>query len=272
MPTAILGNIVIKMVKRCSGECQEEKDLELFDRQHTSPDGRRSMCKVCCKKRYGAIYRKNATEYYYRNKSEVLKKVKLRRDIPANKVKAKQYGAQYYIENKEAINKHNKEYAELNKEHLAKKSKEYSLKNRETLVEYQKEYRKNNSEKIKLQKKIYQEENADFIKAQAKKWKQNNKATVLAATRKRELAKIDRTPAWADYEKVKDVYKDCEEVNLAARTAGCTEKFVVDHVIPLQGELVSGLHIESNLQIITQTDNLVKGNSFNYEDYKNSGE
>lgn len=36
----------------------------------------------------------------------------------------------------------------------------------------------------------------------------------------------------------------------------------VDHIIPLIGEFVSGLHVESNLQILPATDNIRKRNRF----------
>lgn len=36
---------------------------------------------------------------------------------------------------------------------------------------------------------------------------------------------------------------------------------VVDHTIPLNGEDVCGLHVETNLQIVTTADNVAKRNT-----------
>lgn len=208
------------------------------------------------------MWREKATEYYYDNKDEVLKKAKIYRDTKLDKHKQKEYIAKYYINNKAQLRTKSKEYAERNKEHLAKKAKEYHEKNKETIAEYQKRYREDNSKNMPLYKKAYREENIELVKMQNREWKQNNKSKVLAACRRRAIAKINRTVAWADLEEVEQVYADCEEINIAARLAGCTEKFVVDHIVPLQGVNVSGLHIASNLQIITAKANLEKSNKF----------
>lgn len=40
----------------------------------------------------------------------------------------------------------------------------------------------------------------------------------------------------------------------------------VDHVIPLKGKIVSGLHIWNNLAVIPKIDNLRKGNSYSIHD------
>ncbi len=70
------------------------------------------------------------------------------------------------------------------------------------------------------------------------------------ARHRAELLK-SRTPSWADVSKIKEIYVE-------ARRSGLT----VDHIIPLQGELVSGLHVDNNLQLIPGAENSRKRNSF----------
>lgn len=68
------------------------------------------------------------------------------------------------------------------------------------------------------------------------------------ATRK--AGKLLRTPLWADLSKIKEIYKKCP-VGMH-----------VDHVIPLQGLNVSGLHVEYNLQYLTAQENIKKSNKY----------
>jgi hypothetical protein len=62
--------------------------------------------------------------------------------------------------------------------------------------------------------------------------------------------KLQRTPSWSETEEILDYY------------AKCPEGHHVDHIIPLQGKTVSGLHVLNNLQYLSANDNLVKGNRF----------
>lgn len=80
--------------------------------------------------------------------------------------------------------------------------------------------------------------------------RQRNPKAKLACTRKRQAAKQQRTPAWAEVRAMTAFY------------VACPEGMVVDHVIPLRGKLVSGLHVLENLQYLTKLDNLKKGNSY----------
>ncbi len=71
-----------------------------------------------------------------------------------------------------------------------------------------------------------------------------------AYTAKRSADKDKRTPRWADTQAIKEFYKNCP-VNMQ-----------VDHIIPLRGEIVSGLHVLENLQYLSFKDNLSKSNKF----------
>jgi 5-methylcytosine-specific restriction endonuclease McrA len=64
----------------------------------------------------------------------------------------------------------------------------------------------------------------------------------------------ERTPPWADRAAIQAIY----EVAIAYRRAGLDVH--VDHIVPLKGENVSGLHVPWNLQIIPAKENLSKGN------------
>lgn len=89
-------------------------------------------------------------------------------------------------------------------------------------------------------------------KRSSKYWKDNpDKHNVLSA--KYRAAKLNRTPEWSDNDKIKEIY------------AKCPEGYHVDHIIPLQGELVSGLHVPENLQYLPASENCSKGNRFNIE-------
>lgn len=80
-----------------------------------------------------------------------------------------------------------------------------------------------------------------------------NRAEHNARNAKRRAAKIKRTPEWASLEVIKEIYKNCPKDHH------------VDHIIPLQGKIVSGLHVENNLQYLTAEENLKKGNRYKPE-------
>lgn len=121
-------------------------------------------------------------------------------------------------------------------------------------------YRINNKEKVAATIKKWRNANRDLVNSYSKKSKAKNPGLVVANTTKRRLAKLHRTPSWLtvdDYWMIEQAYE------LAAlRTSLFGFSWHVDHIVPLQGKLVSGLHTPYNLQVIPGAENVRKLNTF----------
>lgn len=124
--------------------------------------------------------------------------------------------------------------------------------NRDSISAQHRAYHKDNKVRIAERRHLHYLANKEEYKAKDKVYRRTPKgrATSNAKAAKRRAAKITRTPAWADLEKIKAIY------------LACPEGHHVDHIIPLQGKIVSGLHVEGNLQYLTATANLQKSNKF----------
>ena len=141
----------------------------------------------------------------------------------------KAYRSKYYAENKEKLTLDNKAYREKNRESLIAKAKAYRDATRSAATERTRVWRRLNRERTR---------------------ELNNSR----ASRAREA-----TPAWADKDAIRAIYRQCGEF----RAAGIDCE--VDHIFPLKGKTVSGLHCEFNLRIITAYENNRKGNQIEQE-------
>lgn len=140
----------------------------------------------------------------------------------------------------------------------AKKAK-YYLDNKQHIDERNKKYVEANQEKVAARLKRWGDENKDHRSLYNKKWAKANSWIVAAKSRKYQAAKLKRTPAWltdVDLFEIECVYKYAD----ALRRIGLD--YHVDHEIPLQGKLVSGLHVPTNLQVIRAGDNVSKSNKY----------
>lgn len=136
-----------------------------------------------------------------------------------------------------------KEYYEINK----------SIINEKTSVYY-----KNNSSRIKKQMKEYARINKAILKNYKRKWKKDNVDKVRFTNAKRRAEKLNATPKWLTKDQLKEIaniYKRAKELE---KTTGL--KYHVDHIVPLKGKNVCGLHTPWNLQILTAEENIKKGN------------
>lgn len=87
-----------------------------------------------------------------------------------------------------------------------------------------------------------------------------NPVGYAVASAKRRAAKVQRTPHWLSED---DLWMIEQAYELAAlRTKMFGFAWHVDHVIPLFGKKVSGLHTPYNLQVIPGSLNIAKNNRF----------
>lgn len=148
------------------------------------------------------------------------------------KSKKREYDLKYMEKNKEALREKRKKYRDNNKELISG----YSKKSRERKVP------KNDLEKAARKIEI----NRDYLR---------RKAYFISYHAMRRAEKISRTPAWADRKAIAAVYRLRLEMELRTGVP-----HHVDHIVPLRGKFVCGLHVEYNLRVITAQENLLKRN------------
>lgn len=146
-----------------------------------------------------------------------------------------------------------KESYEKHKEKRYIKTKEWKAKNKEKHRAAQRKWDQNNKDI----RKAWGEKNKEKLNAQRREWKKNNKGKVNADTRLRQARKARATPAWVDKKEMQYYYNLAEYFTWVS---GGFVKYHVDHVVPLRGKGVCGLHVQNNLQVLKSVDNLRKSN------------
>ena len=122
-------------------------------------------------------------------------------------------------------------------------------------------WNKNNKDKRAKILSKYAQNNRHITRAAGKKWRKNNLDIDAAKTARRRAGKLQATPNWLTKNhliEIADMYWCAKE---SERILGY--KHHVDHIVPLQGENVCGLHVPWNLQVLTAEENIRKSNTFN---------
>jgi 5-methylcytosine-specific restriction endonuclease McrA len=120
-------------------------------------------------------------------------------------------------------------------------------------------YRARNLARIQADQRDYCARNSAKQVAKANEWRKKNIDKARATTRRmnarRYAATLKATPVWADLSAIKAIYDRCAEIQVSSGI-----RHEVDHIVPLKNPLVCGLHVESNLRIVTMQINRKKGN------------
>lgn len=136
-----------------------------------------------------------------------------------------------------------------------------------------KQYHSNKQKKLKRQRERYFEKRELILlrqklynstnKISRSKYRKNhylsNKDVALSYWAKRRAVKLKATPSWltkSELEEIKDFYTAAAMFKLYVGV-----EYHVDHIVPLQGKTVCGLHVPWNLQIVTEAENKKKARS-----------
>ena len=115
-----------------------------------------------------------------------------------------------------------------------------------------------NPEQAAARKAKWREENRDKHNAINREWFANNKNKRASYQAKRKATILQRTPAWDPHAHL--IIAKYQLATMLTKASGSVHH--VDHIIPLQGRKVSGLHVFSNLRVIPGSDNVKKSNKF----------
>ena len=113
----------------------------------------------------------------------------------------------------------------------------------------------NNQERTREAARKWRAANPERHKEINRRWQKDNPDLGAARAAKRHAQKLRATPTWANHDEIQRMYTlaKIEEARIG-------RKIHVDHIIPLQGKNVCGLHVAENLQLMFVEDNCAKSN------------
>ena len=112
-----------------------------------------------------------------------------------------------------------------------------------------------NKEVMYQRSAVWREKNREYANQLSCLWAKKNPAKASAQASKRRARLLNATPEWADFNAMQIEYDLAE---WCSKVTGV--KYHVDHIVPLQGKNVCGLHVHKNLRVIPAKDNHVKSN------------
>ena len=132
-----------------------------------------------------------------------------------------------------------------------KASRKWKQKNKEHIREYKLNYYNKYNKSPRLPKDPTAPKRAKMA------WKKRNPIKVYADRAARRAKQLQATPLWATEEAIRPYYILARF--LSEKTG---VKWHVDHIVPLRGKTVSGLHVENNLTFLPAAFNIAKSNKF----------
>ena len=162
--------------------------------------------------------------------------------------------------NPETAKAHFRAYREKHREEIREYNKKYYRKIANDPVKYKellskiRTWRRANPERAYAWEKRNPEKHAQYVKS----WQARNRSKGVSIVRARQLRKCRAMPKWLDQDDVTAIDRFYEQAVQYTVATGIPH--AVDHIVPITGKNVSGLHVPWNLQILTRSENSKKSN------------
>lgn len=147
-------------------------------------------------------------------------------------------------------------YREVNYERDKAYRKQYKLENKERITRSNKQYREINRERVRASQRSYKERNYDKVLKSSRDYRERNKPRYAKYRSDRRGVEARATPSWLTQEQHKLMELMWGLRELKSFLTGV--EYEVDHIVPLNGGTVCGLHVPWNLQILPKTENRKK--------------
>jgi 5-methylcytosine-specific restriction endonuclease McrA len=153
-----------------------------------------------------------------------------------------------------------KRYYEANKHKWRERHARMTPEDKEKARVRAREWYINNKDRATTRARNWSRSNPDKRFEIKRGWRRRNPGIVCDLKRRRDAALLKRTPPWLTKEQLKEIRATYV---LASELSWLSEGGLhVDHIVPIQGKNVSGLHVPWNLQIIPARENIRKGNRY----------
>ena len=226
-------------------ECGEDKSIDCFGSYYDKCKEKRyhrAKCKDCINAISKKVYDTDATK-----KAIKLARQKVQRAEPETKQRIAIWHKKFNQENAESISVQKAEYRARPEVKAAEKVRSDAY------------YAERKSD-IQAKRKARLDDDLELKEAEQQRLRehyQNNVSYYTEKTERRRARTRKATPAWYDCSKAVAIREEARILTLETGTP-----HEVDHIIPLQGKLVSGLHWHGNMQILTRAENRTKSNKF----------